>query len=279
MHNSNMTNGLPPLILIGAHRSGTSLLARILRECGVFMGADRNQHDESAFFFHCNERIMRVAHAQWDVPSPLSNLWACQPVRGQLTKQLRKEAESKASREYLGDKRFSHSKKLTQLSFPWGWKDPRTTFTLPIWLDIFEGARILHIARNGVDVAQSLHHREKRRKNKLENGRFSCRCMSLEGAFSLWAEYEQACQEFVTNHPQERAHSIRYEDFLLNPGAYLDEIAVWLGIPFASEKVAQAVDGIRPNRAYAFRKSWRLRRFYKQNQQHPLMRKLGYDQL
>ncbi len=30
----------------------------------------------------------------------------------------------------------------------WGWKDPRNTFTLPMWLSIFPKARVLHVLRN-----------------------------------------------------------------------------------------------------------------------------------
>ena len=46
-----MSASLPPVIVIGMHRSGTSLLARLLRAGGVFMGAWRNNHDEAQFFF------------------------------------------------------------------------------------------------------------------------------------------------------------------------------------------------------------------------------------
>jgi hypothetical protein len=96
-------------------------------------------------------------------------------------------------------------KGIPSLNFPWGWKDPRSTFTLPLWLCLFPNAKIINIKRHGVDVAQSLRVRgwkgflattEKYRKYKwivpfrpkklgfIE----SPRCAALEGGLSLWQE-------------------------------------------------------------------------------------------
>jgi hypothetical protein len=44
----------------------------------------------------------------------------------------------------------------------WGWKDPRNSITLPVWLKLFPDARVIHIVRNGVDVAESLYRRQQR---------------------------------------------------------------------------------------------------------------------
>ena len=49
------------------------------------------------------------------------------------------------------------------MDFPWGWKDPRNTFLLPLWRDIFPEAKVIHVIRNGVDVAASLLTREEKR--------------------------------------------------------------------------------------------------------------------
>ncbi|MFB6261703.1 MAG: sulfotransferase, partial [Thiohalorhabdaceae bacterium] len=44
----------------------------------------------------------------------------------------------------------------------WGWKDPRNTFTLPLWLELFPEARVINVERHGVDVAESLVVRRNR---------------------------------------------------------------------------------------------------------------------
>ena len=44
-----------------------------------------------------------------------------------------------------------------------GWKDPRNTFTLDLWLKLFPNAKIINIMRHPLDVSQSLLVRQ----NKL----------------------------------------------------------------------------------------------------------------
>ena len=39
-----------PVVVIGMHRSGTSIMAMLLDQLGVFMGSSRDQNYESTFF-------------------------------------------------------------------------------------------------------------------------------------------------------------------------------------------------------------------------------------
>lgn len=48
------------------------------------------------------------------------------------------------------------------LNRPWGWKDPRNTFTLTHWLRLFPNAKVIHLIRHGWDVALSLQKRNQR---------------------------------------------------------------------------------------------------------------------
>lgn len=50
------------------HRSGTSLLVKILQELGVFMGMDLEHNSESKFFIEVNEWMLNQAGASWDNP-------------------------------------------------------------------------------------------------------------------------------------------------------------------------------------------------------------------
>src|SRR5213078_1316124 len=62
----------------------------------------------------------------------------------------------------MGWKRVMKYKSIDRYDRPWGWKDPRTVFTLPLWLQLFPKAKIINIVRNGVDVASSLSVREQK---------------------------------------------------------------------------------------------------------------------
>src|SRR5207244_8823181 len=42
----------------------------------------------------------------------------------------------------------------------WGWKEPRTTLFAPAWVEIFSGARIVHVVRDADAAASSIRERE-----------------------------------------------------------------------------------------------------------------------
>ena len=62
-----------PIIVIGMHRSGTTLLTRMLEVCGVFWGALPDEYNESAFFQFSNEALFAMASATWDAPAPMEH--------------------------------------------------------------------------------------------------------------------------------------------------------------------------------------------------------------
>ena len=69
------THGLnvlrPPVILLGMHRSGTSLVARLLDDLGLFQGSDLQEDHESVYFLEVNDLLMRRVGASWDNPAPV----------------------------------------------------------------------------------------------------------------------------------------------------------------------------------------------------------------
>lgn len=272
-----MRTDFPPVVITGMHRSGTSVLARVLHECGIFMGVHRGAHDEARFFVQRNQRIFRLAHADWDNPELVKYLLDCQKVRSSLVASLKREVASFRVADYVGWANYVRSPNLMRMDRPWGWKDPRNTYTLPIWLDVFGSVRVIHIYRNGVDVASSLRAREWQRRDQLRNPLLSCRCMTLEGAFALWAEYEYMGLEVARALGPDRVLRIRYEEFLADPREYLGRIAHLVKVSFDSSRLERAVQDIRPDRAYAFLNDDELRAFYEEKREHDLMKQLGYD--
>jgi len=63
-----------PLILLGMHRSGTSMAARLLERLGVFMGWRKDSNHEADFFRHANEWLLSQAGGAWDHPEPVRTL-------------------------------------------------------------------------------------------------------------------------------------------------------------------------------------------------------------
>lgn len=267
----------PPVLLIGMHRSGTTLVAQLLRRLGFFLGERRQQHDEALFFRGLNDLFLRQSGAAWDNPSPVELLLRDEPVRALALEHARAQLSSPQAISFLGPARYLRLRSLDRLATPWGWKDPRNTFTLPLWLELFPGARAIHVLRHGVDVAASLVQRREddvsaalalyRRRRRLYGLRekrkqfvTTVRCARLDGSFSLWEEYVDEGSRHVAALGQ-RALEVRFEDLLARPADVLGELATFAGLTPTQSELGDAVAAIREERAYAFRGQPDLRAF------------------
>lgn len=254
------TAGRPPVIMIGMHRSGTSLAGRLLGRLGLFSGAWKDENDEAMLFLELNKRLFRRAGARWDEPGPAAGLTG---IAVETAARVRPWLSGPRAALFLGSRRYLRYRSLDRLDVPWGWKDPRNTYTLPVWLTIFPAARVLFIERHGVDVARSLEVRSARPALRLRlpwSGRsaVSARCAELEGGLSLWAEYQSQARTALAGLPAERVLRLRYEELLEQPAATLARAAEFCGLDAAESELGAAVAAIRAERAYAYRRDERL---------------------
>jgi hypothetical protein len=260
---------MAPLIVIGMHRSGTSVLVRAIEQLGVFMGWRKHYGDEAAFFTRVNEWLLRQAGASWDHPEPFRRLVEHAELRALAVEHVRILLGSPRVIGYLGLGRYLRWRIPERLAHAWGWKDPRNTFTLPLWLDCFPDARVIHVHRHGVDVAQSLQARHERmlaaaraRQRRLgrlrwlkpKRGGFtdSVRCASLTEAFVLWEQYVSEARRHV-RLLSDRAIEVGYERLVDDPRTSLVELARWIGVTPRPTALDAAVKLLSQDRAYAYR--------------------------
>jgi len=267
-----------PVIFIGMHRSGTSMLGRLLEDLGMFFGTQKDENNEALFFQDLNEWLLSQCGGRWDYPAPFNEyFWRNDDVAKWTDIYLRNLLASPRSIQFLGLRRFL-SGRMNGLNGPWGWKDPRNTFTLPIWLRIYPNAKVVSIERNGVDVAQSLFAREikvlKEAPDFYRRYRaifflhprragfaHSPRCLSLDDAFSLWQEYTTQADAVTANLPQERVLTLRYEEVLADPVKWLTRTAAFCDMDASSAQIEQTVKSIRADRAQAYESNPELKRF------------------
>ena len=265
-----MGTKLAPIIVIGMHRSGTGMVTRALESLGLFVGKNKDQNHEATFFQGINDWLLRQCGGSWDNPGPISHLLRNSEIRAKTTGYIRDILlKSPRAISFLGWGRYALYRDISRLRIPWGWKDPRNTFTLPLWLDIFPDARIVHIRRHGTDVANSLvkRGRTKSPAQKVYNsvsfvhwlrpkrGAFvmSPRCDSVRGAYSLWEEYLQAAEDHVCRLGAQ-AFDLAFEDLIAQPRAVVPALCRFCGLsadPHAIERVAQAFNR---ERAFAFQR-------------------------
>lgn len=287
----------PPVILLGMHRSGTSLIARLLDALGLFQGASMQEDHESTYFLDVNDRVLRRIGASWDHPSPITPFLADSRAADLTARCFAADVQSGHFKGYLGIKRYIRHKALAKFDEPWGWKDPRTVFTLPAWLRLFPTAKLLYIVRNGIDVAASLRVREVReldrrieefdgkarqlnRHSMLERASFkgSARCLTLAGGFALWEEYVGEAERQLAILPNERA-IVSYEQFLAEPAKHLPSLASFCGLSTTPERIDGIVGTVNASRGSAFKQDPELAAFYESVQDTRWMKHYGYDRL
>jgi hypothetical protein len=254
-----------PIVVIGMHRSGTRLLVDVLDALGVFMGADRQADAESVTFMAINEGILHQCGAFWSEPMS-AYLMLAEPAAVAHIAAGAHEALAAQLDTYAGPSRWHLAAHGAALP-PFGWKDPRNTFTLPVWKQVFPNLRAIHIVRHGVDVAASLarRHAEALRaatgepvppaltviRDHALGVLSSRRGWTLAEALTMWEQYVEKAHEECAALGQ-RALEIRYEDLLAQPERAIAAIAKFCGVG-ASAGLAGLLARLEPGRAFAFR--------------------------
>jgi hypothetical protein len=194
-------------IVLGMHRSGTSVVAGILSILGVNMGKypkkgerfnpkgnfeDRNLHS-------LNKKILVENDSTWDNP-PKKELM--------ISNRLQSEVGN-----LISSKRGI-----------WGWKDPRTVFTLNAYLPYIKRPHFIFVYRNPLEIARSLRERE---------SFFITDCLILVN------KYNHRIVEIVKNNKKASKLFISYEDILVDPLGESDRISKFLELKPTDAQMAK----------------------------------------
>lgn len=139
------------LLVLGMHRSGTSLLVRTLEALGLWAGDDDDfnpptahdpeGHREHRLVWGLNESALAWLDRAWDRPTDID--WSRLPEA--------RRADVLGAIHFAVDTLDAHP--------DWVAKDPRLCLTLPLWRAVVEPACIV-VHRNPLEVARSLHSRD-----------------------------------------------------------------------------------------------------------------------
>lgn len=225
-----------PIIIIGMHRSGTSLVAKLLNDGGVDMGHHREHNEESLPFLNVNEQVFRECGMTWLTPGIIPT-----------GKTLPHSAMSMYVNHFeLDPEDFKWAGKprnkliMWLHNKPWGFKDPRNSFTLHLWLKLFPKARVIHVVRHPAAVADSL-----RRRNKIPGEVHDERLNDLNFNLNLWKQYVESAEALMKVLPKSRKLTLRYED-LLKGGLSLTTLGRFVG----KDLVKSFTVRIHPDRGY-----------------------------
>jgi len=198
-----------PVIVLGMHHSGTSILAEVLHRHGVFMQANMPHHESKFFALEINDELIMGGGANW-ANNPIM------PVAEIMAKlaEVRERIAKRAYKKYIAAGYDGRSR--------WGFKDPRTCVMLPLYLEIFPNAQLLHIIRNKNDVAASLAASDKKG-------------LGIKPEVEFWKDlqrqYADRAREYGRRHTH--YHEFRYEHFCLHPIEVTQAVFKYLNVEFS----------------------------------------------
>jgi len=183
------------ICIIGMHRSGTSMVARLMNQCGLNLGpeerllgpnADNTMgHFEHMGFLEIDDALLKHFGGSWDNPPILNSGWENDINLGELVAKAEKLIDT-----------FTNSA-------PWGWKEPRTTLLLPFWQKLLPHLRYVICIRDPLEAARSLATRDG---------------ISIRAGAQLWSQYTRVAIQNTEGRPRLLTF---YEDYFRDP---LDEV-------------------------------------------------------
>lgn len=200
--------GRAVIVVLGAGRSGTSLLMQVLAALGMavserLIGAGRDNprgHFEDAPIVRIQADLLRRLDA-WPY-HPLPPDWLDHPATATAEQAL-----EDLLRPRLGGQ--------DEASAPWGFKDPRTAAFLPMWQRLFDrlgiAPRYLLALRDPGSVVQSF---------------MAAYGAGADEAESVWLRRTGD----ALWHTEARCHLVHYEDWFRRPAAMAADLARFAGL-------------------------------------------------
>ncbi len=207
------------ICIAGMHRSGTSLVANMLRRCGLYLGEEQEMMPANAFnqdgyweffpFVRVNDEILNLVGAGWDKPPVSSKAFEDNDRLRPLAVEVRA----------LQQRFFSRS--------CWGWKDPRNSLTFPFWQELWPDLKTVICLRNPLEVAVSLRQRG---------------ASSYAFGLTLWMEYNRKLLQ--ATQPTRRIVT-HYASYFHDPKPELRRLVNFLGLSCPEETIEDCCTAIK----------------------------------
>lgn len=233
-----------PVLIIGAHRSGTTATARALEMLGLQLGQRLDSHREPKALQELHEHYLKQHGAAWHNPAPFLESMRDPDAERNCAEYLRAHIEHNfaAIFGYRNNPRGHWRQARLKLGAAWGWKEPRTTLFASAWLQLFPQARILHVMRHPLTVAISIRQRElefRAQDDPPING-----LDDLDYCLRLALAYIEAGERLARRTSHYRL--VRFEDIQANPTKTLEDLGQFCGLRFSRARLIKSASSIRP---------------------------------
>lgn len=231
-----------PVLVVGMHNSGTSILTEILHENGIFFGANMHHYESYFFSNFINDRVVLGGGGNW-AKLPLMS----EEEVLQFEDSVGPFIKTHWIADYL---QWGYDGKS-----PWGIKDPRLCVLLPLYIKVFPGARVVHIRRNPNDIAASL------------TGKFKAGVGVLND-FDHWKELTEAYTQRVLDYSDQCVsyYELQYEDLCNQPNDQAKDLFNFLALPF-TPRAEKLLSKVTPDRIGSYER-------WQESKKHPIRTKL-----
>jgi hypothetical protein len=180
--------------------SGTRVVARIVLRGGMFIGSDRNRSEDALDFASFSDR------------------WVDEAIAGRRPSAMTDELRALVARQWAG----------RAGDRPWGWKEPRSVYLLPLLGEELSGLRFLHVVRDGRDMAYSDNQLQLRKHGTsvLGDGSGDLPLRSIE----LWSRVNLRAADYGECELGSRYLRIRFEDLCADPAAVTAQVLGFFGL-------------------------------------------------
>ena len=203
-----------PIAIVGTGRSGTSMVARVLNLCGLYLGEQSElarsgtlapEMNPSGYWEHPGvrdlmDRLFCTLGGTWENPPILADGWESDAA----ILPFQAEARELIARTFEG-----HGE--------WGWKLPKATITLAFWKRVAPELRFVICVRNPLDFASSL-------------GQYTS--ISPHHLYAMWDYYNYLV--LCNTRPDERFIT-HYERYFPNCDGELDQLIRFCGLSLPPE--------------------------------------------
>jgi len=218
--------------ITGMHRSGTSMVARLLNLCGLYLGPEERimppdagnpaGYWQSLDMDQLTEDVLAHHSGDWDfLLPPMPPGWEREPAMAPFRQRAQQLILTMSQRERFAGLPVAGTARVATPR-PWGWKDPRCSLVLPFWKSVLPGLKVVVCLRNPVETARS-----------LENHTGGTDSFS----YNLWLRYYQRI--LSDTQPDERLIT-HYDMYFVDPRGELGRILQWLGWSVSEEQIDTA---------------------------------------
>jgi hypothetical protein len=270
-----------PIAIGGIGGSGTRVIAAILREAGIDIGAELNSSLDNLWFtflfkdhdirdisdHEFRQRVALFRSAMVGGPAPTADDVA-------LIDALSRKERTGFNLEWHGERARSLLAALTERKEPhaWGWKEPNTHIVLDRLAATLPDLRYIHVARNGLDMALSKNQNQPRMWGKLAFGEAVEVTPRQSVKFWCWAHRRVLA---MAKELGPRFLFVRFEDLCESPESEIGRLLSFAGIEPDADLVRRATLLVFPPASLGRHKSLDLATIDAADIQY--MKQLGFD--